>query len=296
MTAYYNEIDPRAAAWLRELISEKHIAPGIVDERSITEITANDLKGFKQCHFFAGIGGWSYALRLANWPDDREVWTGSCPCQPFSIATQGKGIKDERHLWPAFRWLIAQSRPKKLFGEQVVSEDGRQWLSGVSSDLEAMGYYTGASDLCSAGVHSPNIRQRIYWVADTEGERRIERDLCRTDETQGPLQSIKLDSSHSRVVNPECARLERQPGHGENGDKSRRDIAQTPRSISPTSAVGYWDKFDILGCLDGKARRIEPGSFPLAHGIPERVGLLRGYGNAINPYVAKIFIEASEII
>ena len=32
----------------------------------------------------AGIAGWSFALRLARWPDTRPVWTGSCPCQPFS--------------------------------------------------------------------------------------------------------------------------------------------------------------------------------------------------------------------
>jgi DNA (cytosine-5)-methyltransferase 1 len=77
--AYYNEIDPFAAAWLRELIKAGLIADGEVDERSIELVRPDDLRGFTQCHFFAGIGGWSYALRLAGWPDDRDVWTGSCP-------------------------------------------------------------------------------------------------------------------------------------------------------------------------------------------------------------------------
>ena len=62
-TAYYNEIDPFAAQWLRNLIAAGHIAPGEVDERSIEDVTPDDLRGFTQCHFFAGIGVWSHSLR-----------------------------------------------------------------------------------------------------------------------------------------------------------------------------------------------------------------------------------------
>jgi hypothetical protein len=92
VTAYYNEIDPKAAAWLRELIKQGHIADGVVDERSIVDVSPDELRGFTQCHFFAGIGVWSYALRSAGWADDRPVWTGSCPCQPFSSAGRRGGV------------------------------------------------------------------------------------------------------------------------------------------------------------------------------------------------------------
>lgn len=166
MTAYYNEHDPFAAAWLRELIKEGHIAYGEVDTRSIVDIRPSDLRGFTQCHFFAGIGVWSYALRRAGWPDTRPVWTGSCPCQPFSAAGKGGGFDDERHLWPHFHYLISQCRPDVVFGEQVASKDGLAWLDLVQADLEGTGYASGAVDLCAAGVGGPHIRQRLYWIGE----------------------------------------------------------------------------------------------------------------------------------
>jgi DNA (cytosine-5)-methyltransferase 1 len=176
MAAYYNEYDPKAAAWLRELIKQGHIADGVVDERSIEDVTPTELAGFTQCHFFAGIGVWSYALRRAGWADDRPVWTGSCPCQPFSAAGKGAGFADERHLWPAFHHLISQCQPAIVLGEQVASKDGLGWLDLVLSDLEATGYAGGAVDLCAAGIGAPHIRQRLWWVgtrlADTDNTRR----------------------------------------------------------------------------------------------------------------------------
>src|SRR5437868_15405072 len=136
MTAYYNEIDPYAAQWLRNLIAAGQIAPGDVDERDIRDVRADDVRGYDQCHFFAGIGGWSVALRLAGWPDDRPVWTGSCPCQPFSAAGKGEAANDERHLWPAWFSLIAERHPAVVFGEQVEAAIGWGWLDVVFANME----------------------------------------------------------------------------------------------------------------------------------------------------------------
>ena len=166
MTAYYNEIDPFAAEWLRNLIAAGHIAPGDVDERSITEVKADELKPYTQCHFFAGIGGWSYALRLAGWPDDRPVWTGSCPCQPFSQAGAQRGSDDERHLWPAFYSLIRKRQPGVVFGEQVAGAAGLAWWDHVHADLEGAGYAAAAANIGAHSVGAPHIRQRLWWVAD----------------------------------------------------------------------------------------------------------------------------------
>lgn len=164
---YYNEWDQKIAAWLRGLIAAGLIPDGRVDTRSIADVTAGDLAGFRQCHFFTGIGGWSLALRLAGWPADRPVWTGSCPCQPFSAAGKGKGADDERHLWPEFYRLIRECRPDTVFGEQVENAIGKGWLDGVCGDLEGEGYAVGSVVLGAHSVHAPHIRQRLYWVADS---------------------------------------------------------------------------------------------------------------------------------
>jgi DNA (cytosine-5)-methyltransferase 1 len=166
VAAYYNEFDPFAAGWLRELIKAGQIAAGNVDERSITDVRPDDLRGYTQCHFFAGIGGWSLALRLAGWPDDRPVWTGSCPCQPFSSAGTQAGGTDPRHLWPTWYQLVRECRPPVVFGEQVESAVAHGWLDLVSDDLEREGYAVGAVGLPAASVGAPHIRQRLWFVAE----------------------------------------------------------------------------------------------------------------------------------
>jgi len=193
VTAYYNEHEPYAVEWLRNLIKQGLIADGEVDGRSIVDVRADDLGKFTQCHFFAGIGVWSYALRLAGWPDDRPVWTGSCPCQPFSAAGKGAGFADERHLWPEFYRLISECRPPVVFGEQVASKDGLGWLDTVQSDMEASGYAFGAADLCAAGIGAPHIRQRLWFVgerladaADARLEERVGREVLQRSQIERP--------------------------------------------------------------------------------------------------------------
>ena len=166
MVAYYNEHDPYAAAWLRNLIAAGLIAPGHVDDRSIEDVRADDFRGFTQCHFFAGLGGWSYALRLAGWDDTRPVWSGSCPCQPFSAAGKGEAFDDERHLWPVWFELIRAVRPPVIFGEQVDDAIGWGWLDLVHDDMEAEGYSVRSAILPACGVGAPHIRDRLWFVAD----------------------------------------------------------------------------------------------------------------------------------
>ena len=252
MSAYYNEIDPYCVQWLKNLIAAGHIAPGEVDNRSITEVDPDDLKGFVQAHFFAGIGGWPLALELAGWPAEREVWTGSCPCQPFSIAGQQNGADDSRHLWPAFYRLLAKRHPATVFGEQVASQDGFRWLAAVRFDLASKGYALGAADLAACGVGAYHVRRRLFWVADAD---------------------------HARLERGELGRALREV-------RPEAPLATFQRRRSP------WADADWLDCADGKARPTQPGICPVADGIPGRVGRLRAYGNAIVPQVAAQFIGA----
>lgn len=259
MTAFYNEIDPFAAAWLRRLIDAGHIAPGVVDERDIRDIEPHELQRFDQCHFFAGLGVWSYALRLAGVPDDAKVWTGSCPCQPFSAIGRGDGFDDQRHLWPSFFHLIDKCRPPVVFGEQVASKDGLAWLDLVQTDMEGTGYAFAAFDLCAAGFGAPHRRQRLYFVAD------------------------------GGLVHAERAGLE---GHTRDVDDAGGRAQSDRPAPAPGRTGGFWADAEWIACRDGYQRPIEPGTFPMAHGAAERMGRLRGYGNAIVAPQAAEFIKA----
>ena len=164
-TAFYNDNESYAAQWTRNLIAAGEIAAGVVDERSIRDLKPADVASYRQCHFFSGIGVWSRALRDAGWPDDAQVWSGSCPCQPLSQAGRRRGFADERHLWPEWYRLIAACRPAVVVGEQVSSKDGLAWLDLVFADLEGADYAVRALDIPTASVGGPHARQRLYFVA-----------------------------------------------------------------------------------------------------------------------------------
>ena len=343
----YNEIDPYAAQWLRNLINAGEIPPGDVNETPIEELNADDLVRYTQCHFFAGIGGWPLALRLAGWPDDEPVWTGSCPCQPFSVAGKGLGEDDPRHLWPAFRKLIAKCRPNVIFGEQVAGAAGLRWLSGVQADVEEDSYRLGFAELCAAGVGAPHIRQRLFWVADSPERGRGKQWGANQSRSggysNGGREAGGLGFHHgngrdarepaaafARYGSPagsdggagwlgNAQRAKRRPINQPRKKEGRDGLSQREESPDWTGgagthgelersggATGFWSDFDILNCLDGKARRTQSGLQPLAHGVSGRVairragqehwysrtGTLRGFGNAIVPQVATEFIRA----
>lgn len=324
MTAYYNDNDPKSAAWLRQLIRDGLIADGEVDERSIKEVGAADLGGFTQCHFFAGIGGWSLALRQAGWPDDKPVWTGSCPCQPFSNAGKRRGVNDERHLWPEFKRLIAECAPATVFGEQVASKDGRAWLDAVQTDLEALGFAVGAADLCAAGIGAPQIRQRLWFGAERLADSNQQGSqgwslLSECDDQRPTGQNCLVDglgdadmqcerSTRDKIGSVSAGWTGEISGMGNSECDGHVGVEEFSRAQktwrvlefegsgdradggSPTN--GFWGAADWLSCKDGKWRPVEPGTFPMATRVSARVGRIRGYGNAIVPAVAAVFIDS----
>lgn len=318
------------AAWLRELMAEGVIADGVVDDRSIVEVCPQDLRDFTQCHFFAGVGVWSYSLRQAGWPDDRPAWTGSCPCQPFSMAGSQKGISDERHLWPAWEKLIASETPEVVFGEQVSSAEvigkvknpsGTVWWDVVQSDLERASYASAAFDLPVAGFGGPHIRQRLFFIAQRvhdskrsrlEGHDGTEPGICKPRRiSQNPSRSTTSAGvpDVGLVNNDGHGRSQGMPASEASGHRHTSGAASRDGGPSPTN--GFWRAVDWIFCRDNKWRPVKPGLEPLVNGTSTRLGqgsgqsppkaevykkartmMLKGYGNAIVAPVATEFITA----
>ncbi len=255
MAAYYNENDEFAAAWLRELIRAGHIADGHVDTRSIEDVRPDDLRGFTQHHFFAGIGIWSHALRAAGWPDERPVWTGSCPCQPFSAAGKRGGAADKRHLWPDWFRLIRECGPATVFGEQVEGAVRLGWLDLVFGDLEAEGYACGAAVFGAHSVGAPHIRQRLYWVADATGGRPAQgRGL--DGEHGGARDGLADDRADGQLADADDSRSQGRPVRGDGPNE---------RAAGADGVAGRLADADAPGCgvigggglLDGERPALE---------------------------------------
>lgn len=289
MTAYYNEFEPYAAQWLRNLIAAGLIPAGDVDDRSIVDVRAADLDGYTQVHFFAGIGGWALASRLAGWPEDRELWTGSAPCQPFSVAGKQRGADDERHLWPELFRLIAERKPAAVMGEQVAAAVGKNWLDGVFADLEGIGYACGSAVVPACAVDAPHRRDRLWFVAERSGavdhgERtRLEGFAGHGDDATGWPQPDRPTAAAG------------SGGNVEHADEHTCGSGEFVRACGDSLACdggSAWAAHDWIIGHDGKARRVEPSIRLLAHGVPARVGRLRAYGNAIVPQVAAEVIRA----
>lgn len=291
MTAYYNDNEPFVCAWMQNLMDAGLITRGKIDSRPIQEIKPDEIKDYTRCNFFAGIAGWDYALQLAGWPDDRPVWTASLPCQPFSVAGRQKAERDDRHLWPVFYDLVRECRPVTIFGEQVEAAVRLGWIDRVRTDLDRAGYSFGFVVLGAHSVGAPHIRQRIYWVADCQrgtegGAYGRERGVGRWEQP---------DQREGRQVRSDVADSGIGGGVGDADRARRRERrgAESIQSQQQTAEHGSaWSGGQYIRCADGKTRLIEPSICPLAHGVPNRVGQLRGAGNAIVPQVAAEFIRA----
>ena len=222
---------------MSQLVKDGHVSEGDVVCRSIADIQPSEIKDYERVHLFAGIGGWDLALRLAGWPVGVPVWTGSCPCQPFSSAGKRTGVNDERHLWPEMFRLIKECRPPVVFGEQVATAIKHGWIDGLQADLETEGYTVGHAVLGAHSVGSLHRRQRLYWGAYSSSVR-----------PQGVWEA------------PEGPRTREQ----------LEGLVQAEVQLAvPTGASGG-----------------------VAHAVPARVVRLRGYGNAIVPQTAALFVQA----
>jgi DNA (cytosine-5)-methyltransferase 1 len=235
------------------------------------------------------------------WPDvcsfDGRPWrglvdvvSGGFPCQDISAAGKGAGIGGKRSgLWSEMARIVDEVRPRYVLVENSPLLVSRG-LALVQADLAQLGYDDQWGIVGADDAGAPHRRKRI-WI--------------RCELADASREGLEGLAGNGRNGN-QPGRIDPQPlGHAATASESLR-LGDTPGGgcgilwdeAQPGSgghAIGAsWARFEIVHCRDGKARRFEPGSFPLADGLPGRVGLLRGYGNAIVPQTAAEFIRACE--
>lgn len=99
-----------------------------------------------------------------------DIISGGFPCQPFSVAGKQKGKGDDRYLWPEMRRVITELAPRCVVGENVPGII-KIAASDVAADLESIGYQVVVLDFEAAAVGAWHRRERIAFVAYSDGER-----------------------------------------------------------------------------------------------------------------------------
>ena len=181
------------------------------------------------------------------------------------------------------------SSPSAALQSSLESRLKRQ-LDGVGStlvfaDLEGQGYACGAAVLPACGVGAPHIRQRLWFVGDTQGRARR---LSEWQERREDFEPTRAGKTNELAA----AGSDRRQNGWLCGEQLEKESDAVERDAFERSRRSPWADLQWLPCTDGKARPVEPGHEPLAHGVQHRPSKLRAYGNAIVPQVAAEFIKA----
>jgi DNA (cytosine-5)-methyltransferase 1 len=210
-----------------------------------------------------------------------DLIAGGYPCQPFSIAGNRQGEKDERHLWPYFLRAISELRPRYAFLENVRGHLS-MGFDRVLGDLAEIGYDAEWQVVSAASVGAPHRRDRIICMAypQSDWQRRGHSKNTGTISERVAVQTT-LRGSGCVVSDDECI------GYGEYG------IAT---DIATTSRIWRNDRNRTEGYVGWEWWSVEPDVGRVAHGVPSRVDRLRGLGNAVVPqvaeYVGRLIMEA----
>ena len=235
---YYNEWDPQAAAWLQELIAERLIPRGLVDERSITEVKAEDLEGFTQCHFFAGIGGWPLALQLAGVSHKTRLWTGSPPCQPFSAAGKQLGQFDPGISRQSSLASLASAALQSSLGNRLRQQLQNRgcaiykltWKEKITpsglpySQLVASAHRTKESDSSLVRTNWPTPKARDH---HTEGKGQFSPSLAKVSESYAswPTPRSADGEKNVRTLAGSLSEIQRKGG---------------PQDVAQAAAIASW--------------------------------------------------------
>lgn len=96
-----------------------------------------------------------------------DIVFGGFPCQPFSVAGNRKGEKDERYLWNEMLRVIAECKPRWVVGENVkgLITSG---IERVVSDLKEQGYTVWTQVFSASSTGALHQRERVFIVGFNE--------------------------------------------------------------------------------------------------------------------------------
>ena len=137
-------------------VLEKHW-PGVPRWRDIHELQADE-----------------FVQRTGIRPGELTCISGGFPCQPHSAAGLRKASSDKRELWPEYRRVIGEIKPRWVVAENVrgllSSEDGR-FFRGILRDFSNLGYDVGWCCYRAADIGAVHSRERVAIVAHSAGFR-----------------------------------------------------------------------------------------------------------------------------
>ncbi len=216
-----------------------------------------------------------------------DLICGGFPCQPVSHAGQRKGADDERWLWPEFRRIIREVRPRWVLVENVpglLSIDSGRLFGGILADLAALGYDAEWDCIGAADLGAPHLRKRVFIVAH----------------------AISVPGQKRGDVGPDAGagRQGRDHPGSSRGDGSRVTDACAHEVLADTGQqlrdgrlrwASWWSREPAEALSDARRDGRQANGEPIpesllgrvAHGVPSRVDRLRGLGNAVVPQVAE---------
>jgi DNA (cytosine-5)-methyltransferase 1 len=233
-----------------------------------------------------------------------DILTGGFPCQPYSVAGKRRGKEDTRHLWPEMLRAIREIKPKWVVGENVrgiVNWNEGLVFEEVQSDLEAEGYEVQPFILPACGVNAPHRRERIWFIAYSNGERcdcgggnRKERQVQdnfnrhaskdKPERKRGECRSCETGKVRNATYS--CCSVKQRKHKCE---QEKRKSYRQNSGIVPTCFNDFPTQTPICDGDDGLSDRLDAITFP-----KWRTESIKGGGNAIVPQVAMMIFKAIE--
>ena len=226
--------------------------------------------------------------------------SGGYPCQPFSQAGLRKGTDDERHLWPHFRRIIGELKPRRVFFENVPGHLSLGFEE-VLSDLRGLGYRVEAGLFSASEVGLPQLRKRLFIMGDSEHaglyadrkESRSDReDLFNSpqgeSQAEQPSGTSSEDLVHMADSDSEDGIIINRPEQQISGlgESALSSFGGRPQMWPPTpNDTDRWKR--VIEGSPGLAPAIPKSLLRgVANGNAVRVDQLRALGNAVVPLVA----------